>query len=175
MIVGSYIILYNNEYAGSCNSTLYFRRTFRILRKGIISTPGASVKYHSLQSEKASVLVNTHHPNTLEVKSGTCLGSLVRACLKVRSKKGTGVEPGVRLASSAKGQCCKQTLEETEWAWPSTCNADGAGTERQNRGLLDFFSCFYVFRHLCPCHLPAMKELSKEGEVLLAGIKPTKP
>lgn len=46
-------------------STLCSRDTVRILRGGIISTPEASLKYHSPQSEKGSVPVNPYTPNTL--------------------------------------------------------------------------------------------------------------
>lgn len=105
--------------------------------------------------------VNPYNPNTLGVKSG--LGSLVRACLSVSSTKVTGAELSVRpSARPAENWCCSQSLEEAGRVRLIISSADGAGTERQDRGLLDF-SCFYVFR--CPApipaYLPATKELRK--------------
>lgn len=152
-------------------STLCSRDTVRIPRRGIISTPEASLKYHSPQSEKGSVPVNPYNPNTLGVKSG--LGSLVRACLSVSSTKVTGAELSVRpSAHPAESWCCSQSLEEAEQVRLNISSADGVGTEWQDRGLLDFFSCFYGYLDApIPAYLPAMKELSKESEVPLSRNK----
>lgn len=78
-----------------------FTDTFRIPRKGIISTPGASSKCYIPQSEKARMRVNTYNLNTLEAKarsqkSKACLGSLVRSCLKINGKEKSGIEFGGR-------------------------------------------------------------------------------